>query len=86
MVANWLKNGLKHWSNHKGLLAQINKENAIVHGWVRDINCPFIAMELKIVGICLKIDVIVLCKESPYNFISVLGLFSVISNHEVFIR
>ena len=33
MVAKWLKNGLKHWSMHKWLLAQNNEGNAISHGW-----------------------------------------------------
>ena len=31
MFAKWLKKGLKHQSNHKGLLAQNNKKNAISH-------------------------------------------------------
>ena len=56
---------------------------------MRAIHCTFIAMGLKIFIICLKIDVvwlfrkvkrqlrIVLCKESPYSLIDVLGPFSV---------
>ena len=33
MVAKWLKNGLKHRSIHKRLLAQNNEGNATSHGW-----------------------------------------------------
>ena len=57
---------------------------------MRAIYYTYIAMGLKIFGICLKIDVlqllreverqwrIVLCKESPYDLIDVLGPFSII--------
>ena len=66
--------------------------------WVRDIQWTFIAMGLKIFCICSKIDVleilrevkrplrIVLCMESPYNLINVLGLFQSLCNHKIFAK
>ena len=56
---------------------------------VRDIRCIFIAIGLKIIGICMKIYVlwvlrevrhslhVVQCEGGPDDFINVLGQFSV---------
>ena len=60
MVAKWQKNGLKHWLSHNGLLAQINKEKAIFHGWEISTVHLLPAMGLNIFSKLMISDVVLL--------------------------
>ena len=92
------------WKYITTLRLTLNMETQILQqvtcncSWMKEIRCTRFPMGLKILGICLKIDVVqllremkrllcnVMCKESPYNLINVSGHFSVICNYEIVIK